>query len=137
MDTGILAHGVSGRLDWNEFMARQTNFLQVDPPQQIFCIPTPYLSAGGGPYCLQMLCKLLTPASLMCSCEQGASVVMCPQAKEEHAQAARAEALPAGRPELCPTSRKLLEHIRSRSAAAAGQVYCLHTTCRTLSLALQ
>ena len=33
METGILANGVSSRLDWNEFMARQTKFLQVHPSQ--------------------------------------------------------------------------------------------------------
>lgn len=63
-----VAPGVSGHLDWDEFMQRQTNFLQ---------------------------------------------------AKEQHAQAARADAIPAGRPELCPTSRKLLQHIQSRSNAAS------------------
>ena len=61
----------------------------------------------------------------------------CPQVKEQHAEAARAEALPAGRPELCPTSRKLLEHIRGRSVVAAGQVCIVHTTCGNRSLKWQ
>lgn len=130
METGILANGVSSRLDWNEFMARQTKFLQVDPSLQICSVPTPYLGAGSVLYCLHLLCMFLTAASLMCSPEQGANTLPRPQVKEEHAQAARAEALPAGRPELCPTSRKLLEHIRGRSVVAAGQVCVVHTTCR-------
>jgi hypothetical protein len=51
------------------------------------------------------------------------------QVKEQHAQAARAEAVPAGRPELCPTSRKLLEHIQGRSTIADSRVRVLATVC--------
>lgn len=47
------------------------------------------------------------------------TVLLRQQAKAQHAQAARADAIPAGRPELCPTSRKLLQHIQSRSIAAS------------------
>ena len=42
------------------------------------------------------------------------------QARDEHAEAARAEAIPVGRPMLCPQSRKLLAHIRGRHGAAAS-----------------
>jgi hypothetical protein len=122
VDTGILANGVSSRLDWNEFMARQTKFLQVDFSRQNLLHSNAIPQRWRCSVLLVLLSRLLTATSLMCSREPGANMVPCPQVKEEHAQAAREEALPAGRPELCPTSRKLLEHIRGRSVVAAGQV---------------